>query len=187
MAPDRVAAEAGQRARPSGGGRRCLTSQPPRPEASLLPTPRPEGEESPCQEHWTLRSLKNRSARGLRPDAPPTGDRHRPTPPLPAAQRTRGPVGRTCEAATSVIESQSVKAVETARRDSHGYDGAKKANGRKQHLVVDTKSLPLFVMVTPADMTDREAAKSVLFRPRGCSRGVDTGFLPRRRSSSAVG
>jgi len=32
--------------------------------------------------------------------------------------------------------------------------------------VVDTKGLPLFVMVTPADMTDRDAAKEVLFRLR---------------------
>ncbi|MGX1274813.1 hypothetical protein RKD18_008007 [Streptomyces phaeoluteigriseus] len=27
---------------------------------------------------------------------------------------------------------------------------------------MDTKGLPLFVMVTPADMTDRDAAKEVL-------------------------
>lgn len=39
-------------------------------------------------------------------------------------------------------------------------------NGRKRHLVVDTKGLPLFIMVTPADMTDRNAAKEVLFRLR---------------------
>lgn len=38
--------------------------------------------------------------------------------------------------------------------------------GRKRHLVVDTKGLPLFVMVTPADMTDREAVKELLFRLR---------------------
>jgi transposase len=31
---------------------------------------------------------------------------------------------------------------------------------------VDTKGLPLFVMVTPADMTDRDAAKEILFRLR---------------------
>jgi len=48
---------------------------------------------------------------------------------------------------------------ETVGKNSRGYDGAKKINGRKRHLVVDTKGLPLFVMVTPADMTDREAAK----------------------------
>lgn len=32
--------------------------------------------------------------------------------------------------------------------------------------MVDTKGLPLFVMVTPADITDRDAAKEVLFRLR---------------------
>jgi transposase len=31
---------------------------------------------------------------------------------------------------------------------------------------VDTKGLPFFVMVTPADMTDRDAAKEILFRLR---------------------
>jgi hypothetical protein len=64
----------------------------------------------------------------------------------------------------TVIDSQSVKAAETVGRDSRGYDsrgydGAKKINGRKRHLVVDTKGLPLFVLVTPADMTDREACR----------------------------
>lgn len=65
-----------------------------------------------------------------------------------------------------VIDSQSVNAAETVGRDSRGYDGVKKINGRKRHLVVDMKGLPLFVMVTPADMTDRDAAKEVLFRLR---------------------
>jgi transposase len=51
-------------------------------------------------------------------------------------------------------------------KDSRGYDAGKRINGRKRHLVVDTKGLPLFVMVTPADMTDRNAAKEVLFRLR---------------------
>ncbi|CAL9671296.1 hypothetical protein SUDANB105_07526 [Streptomyces sp. enrichment culture] len=46
----------------------------------------------------------------------------------------------------------------------HGLQLA--SNGRKRHLVVDTKGLPLLVLVTPADMTDREAAKEVLFRLR---------------------
>lgn len=31
---------------------------------------------------------------------------------------------------------------------------------------MDTKGLPLFQMVTPADLTDRDAAKEVLFRLR---------------------
>lgn len=72
----------------------------------------------------------------------------------------------TAPAATSlVIDSQSIKAAEAVGKDSRGYAG-KKINGRKRHLVVDTKGLPLFVMVTPADMTDRNPAKEVLFRLR---------------------
>jgi hypothetical protein len=59
-----------------------------------------------------------------------------------------------------------VKAAETVGKDSRGYDGAKKINGRKRHLVVDTKGLPLFVLVTPAGMTDREAVKEMLSRLR---------------------
>lgn len=66
----------------------------------------------------------------------------------------------------TVIDSQSLKAAETVGKDSCGYDAAKKINGRKRHLVVDTKGLVLFVMVTPADTTDRNAAKEVLFRLR---------------------
>ncbi|WP_232838459.1 transposase [Streptomyces geranii] len=75
-------------------------------------------------------------------------------------------MGRAPGAVATVIDSQSVKAAETVGRDSRGYDGAKKTNGRKRHLVVDTKGLSLFVLVTPADMTDREAAKKALFRLR---------------------
>ncbi len=65
-----------------------------------------------------------------------------------------------------IIDSQSVKTAETIGKDSRGYDAAKKINGRKRHLVVDTRGLPLLVMVTPADLTDRDAAKEVLFRLR---------------------
>lgn len=81
-------------------------------------------------------------------------------------KRIRREMGRSPSAVATVIDSQSVKAADTVGRDSGGYDGAKKINGRKRHLAVDTKGLPLFVMVTPADMTDRDAAKEVLFRLR---------------------
>ncbi|MFE1409068.1 IS5 family transposase [Streptomyces sp. NPDC058770] len=81
-------------------------------------------------------------------------------------RRVRREMGRAPGAVATVIDSQSVRAAETVGRDSRGYDGAERINGRKRHLVVDTKGLPLFVMVTPADMTDRDAAKEVLFRLR---------------------
>ncbi|MFI1845781.1 transposase [Streptomyces microflavus] len=81
-------------------------------------------------------------------------------------KRIRREMGRSPGAVATVIDSQSFKAAETVGRDSRGYDSAKKINGRKRHFVVDTKGLPLFAMVTPADMTDRDAAKEVLFRLR---------------------
>lgn len=81
-------------------------------------------------------------------------------------KRIRRQMGRAPGAVATIIDSQSVKAAETVDRHSRGYDAAKKINGRKRHLVVDTKGLVLFVMVTPADVTDRDAAKEVLFRLR---------------------
>jgi transposase len=56
-----------------------------------------------------------------------------------------------------------VKAAETVGKDSRGCDAGKKINGCKRHLVVDTRGLPLMVMVTPADLHDSVAAKEVLF------------------------
>lgn len=82
------------------------------------------------------------------------------------AGRIRREMGKGPRAVATVIDSQSVKAAETVGKDSRGYDAAKKINGRKRHLVVDTRGLPLLVMVTPADLADRDAAKEVLFRLR---------------------
>jgi transposase len=45
-------------------------------------------------------------------------------------------------------------------------DAGKKTPGRKRHVIVDLKGLPLFVMVTPADMHDSIAAREALFRLR---------------------
>ncbi len=59
-------------------------------------------------------------------------------------KRIRREMGRAPGVVATVIDSQSVKAVETVGKDSRGYDGAKKINGRKRHLVVDTQGLTLF-------------------------------------------
>ena len=82
------------------------------------------------------------------------------------AGRIRRTMGKGPRAVATVIDSQSVKAASTVGRDSRGYDAGKKVNGRKRHLVVDTRGLPLLVMVTPADLHDSAAAKEVLFRLR---------------------
>lgn len=81
-------------------------------------------------------------------------------------RRIRQGMGRAPHAVAIVIDSQSVKAAETVGKDSRGHDAGKKINGRKRHLVVDTKGLPLLVMVTPADIQDRDAGREVLFRLR---------------------
>jgi len=44
----------------------------------------------------------------------------------------------------------------------HGYDGAKKVNGRKRHLLVDTLGTVLKAHVTAADVGDRDGAVVLL-------------------------
>lgn len=78
--------------------------------------------------------------------------------------RTRG--GYSPGAVTVVVDSQSVKASETISRATRGWDPAKRINGRKRHIVVDPGGLQVMVMVTPADHTDRDAARELLFRLR---------------------
>ena len=50
------------------------------------------------------------------------------------------------------IDSQTVKTTELG--GVHGYDGAKKINGRKRPIVVDTLGLLLAVVVTAANVDD---------------------------------
>ncbi len=50
------------------------------------------------------------------------------------------------------------------KRGIRGYDGAKKVNGRKRHLLVDTGGLVLKARVHAANLPDRESAKLLLGR-----------------------
>jgi transposase len=45
---------------------------------------------------------------------------------------------------------------------TRGYDAAKKVNGRKRHLLVDTLGLVLGIVVTPADVPERAGAQRLL-------------------------
>jgi hypothetical protein len=67
---------------------------------------------------------------------------------------------------TLIVDSQSVKGASTVGRNSRGYDAAKKINGRKRHITVDTLGLPVMITVTPADVQDRDAARDVFLRLR---------------------
>jgi putative transposase len=58
------------------------------------------------------------------------------------------------------VDSQTVKTTEMG--GTHGYDGNKKINGRKRHLVVDTLGLLLAVVVTAANVDDAAGAQEVV-------------------------
>jgi transposase len=80
--------------------------------------------------------------------------------------RVREAAGRDREPTAGIIDAQSVKGAASVPAASRGFDGGKKVNGRKRHIVVDTLGLLLVVMVTAACVTDREAGHTLLARLR---------------------
>lgn len=70
--------------------------------------------------------------------------------------------GRDVEPTAGIIDSQSVKAAASVPAASRGYDGGKKINGRKRHVITDCLGMILMVMVTAANVTDRQAARIML-------------------------
>jgi len=77
--------------------------------------------------------------------------------------QARQAAGREAEPTAAVIDSQSVRAAATAPKASRGWDNAKKVNGRKRHIAVDTTGLLLEVLITPASVQDRDGARPLLF------------------------
>jgi transposase len=103
--------------------------------------------------------------------------------------------GRDRQPTAAIIDSQSVKAAASVPEASRGYDGGKKINGRRRHVITDSLGLLLMILVTAADVTDRQAARVMLPRLRerfrkitlvwadgGCTGGLVTG---RRRNSGS--
>jgi transposase len=85
--------------------------------------------------------------------------------------QVRTAAGRTPEPTAAVIDSQSVRAADTVPRASRGWDAAKKVNGRKRHIAVDTTGLVLDVVITPASVQDRLGARPLLWNThRACPR-----------------
>ena len=68
--------------------------------------------------------------------------------------------GRNVAPTAAIIDSQSVKTPDQA--GDRGYDAGKKIKGRKRHVAVDVLGLVLAIMITPAAVQDRDAAKTLI-------------------------
>ena len=77
-------------------------------------------------------------------------------------QRVRVAAGRDPSPSTAAIDSQTVKGTEVG--GERGYDGGKKLNGVKRHIIVDSLGLLLVVVVTAASADDGTAAPRALGR-----------------------
>lgn len=67
---------------------------------------------------------------------------------------------------TLIVDSQSAKGAETVSKATRGFGAGKRINGRKRHIAVGTLGLPVMITVTPADTTDRDVARELLWRLR---------------------
>lgn len=73
--------------------------------------------------------------------------------------------GKRSRPTAAILDSQSVK---SAGHGGHvGYDASKRIKGRKRHLLVDTLGLVLAVLVTPANVTERDGGQMLLARVLG--------------------
>ncbi|WP_437114069.1 transposase [Streptomyces syringium] len=89
-----------------------------------------------------------------------------------------------------ILDSQSVKGAETVGAATRGFDAGKKINGRKRHLAVDMRGMPLKFMVAPATNRDDQPARDLLSQPSPGQqlslRHHNGGADPRRRQGASA-
>lgn len=72
--------------------------------------------------------------------------------------------GREPEPTAGIVDSQSLRGADTVGAASRGWDGGKKVNGRKRHIITDTMGLLVIVLVTAGSVQDRDGGRMVLRR-----------------------
>jgi putative transposase len=75
-------------------------------------------------------------------------------------EQLRITIGRNAHPSGGIIDSQSVRT--TGVGGARGYDGAKRVNGRKRHILVATGGLVVRAKVHTADIEDRAAVPLLL-------------------------
>jgi putative transposase len=100
-------------------------------------------------------------------------------------QRLRWRLGRNPDPSAAIVDSQSIKTTGVGGAE-RGFDPAKKVEGRKRHLLVDTEGLVLKAKVHSAKVPDQDGLRLLLESARaGLSRlkhlWVDAGYQGRGR------
>jgi putative transposase len=68
--------------------------------------------------------------------------------------------GKEVSPSLGLIDSQSIKT--RSLTEEKGYDGNKKINGRKRHIITDTMGFIIAIVIHSADIQDRMGAKEVI-------------------------